>query len=179
MDVQTYFKNLERDVKKVYEVARKARAKGFDPVDDVEVPLAKTMAEKAVALVATAFPQVNTPKIVNRILELEKQYGKLDPAVSFAIAEEVAKQKFCKFSSLIEAIEAGVKVGFAYMTLGVVSSPIEGFTKLKLGKTRDGKDYFVAYFSGPIRSAGTTASCMVLILINHLRELFGLSLIHI
>jgi DNA polymerase II large subunit len=42
----------------------------------------------------------------------------------------------------------------------VVSSPIEGFTGLKLGKTRDGKDYFKAYFSGPIRSAGTTASCV-------------------
>jgi len=28
-------------------------------------------------------------------------------------------------------------------------------------------------FSGPIRSAGTTASCMVLMIIDYLRELFG------
>ena len=31
----------------------------------------------------------------------------------------------------------------------------------------------VAYFSGPIRSAGTTASCMVLMMIDYLRETFG------
>jgi DNA polymerase II large subunit len=55
----------------------------------------------------------------------------------------------------------------------VVSSPIEGFTELKLGKTKEGKDYFIAYFSGPIRSAGTTASCMVLMLIDYLRETFN------
>jgi len=42
-----------------------------------------------------------------------------------------------------------------------------------LGKTRDGKDYFIANFSGPIRSAGTTATCMVLMLIDYLREYFG------
>jgi DNA polymerase II large subunit len=94
-------------------------------------------------------------------------------AVAFKTAEEVAKQKFCKFSSLLEAIDAGIRIGFAYVTLGVVSSPIEGFTGLKLGKTKAGKEYFKAYFSGPIRSAGTTASCVVLMLIDYLRELFG------
>jgi len=54
----------------------------------------------------------------------------------------------------------------------VVSSPLEGFTELKLGRTLDGKEYFKAYFSGPIRSAGTTASCVVLMLIDYLRELW-------
>jgi len=44
---------------------------------------------------------------------------------------------------------------------------------LKLGKTKEGKEYFKAYFSGPIRSAGTTASCVVLMLIDYLREMFG------
>ena len=35
------------------------------------------------------------------------------------------------------------RIGFAYLTIGVVSPPIEGFTELKLGKTREGKDYFI------------------------------------
>lgn len=173
MNTQKYFKDLDKDVRKVYAMAEVARQKGLDPVSKVEIPLAKTMAEKVVKLIATVYPQIDDPLISKRILELEKDHGKLDNAVAFKIAEEVAKQKYCKFSNLLEAIEAGVRIGFAYMTLGVVSSPIEGFTKLKLAKTREGKDYFVVYFSGPIRSAGTTASCMVLILINHLRELFG------
>jgi len=173
METEKYFKDLERDVRKVYEVVGEAKAKGFDPVDKVEVPLALSMAEKVVGLISIKYPQVIDSGIAKRILELEKEYGKLDPTVAFKIAEEVAKQKFCKFATLLEGIDAGIRVGFAYATIGVVSPPLEGFTELKLGKTREGKDYFVAYFSGPIRSAGTTASCMVLMIIDYLRELFG------
>ena len=173
MDIQKYFKNIEEKTKEVYSIAESARKKGLDPVNSVEAPLAMSMAEKVVGLISTIFPQIKDSGIVERIHELEKIYGKLDTTVSFKIAEEIAKQKFCKFKSLLQSIEAGIRVGFAYTTLGVVSSPIEGFTGLKIQKTRDGKDYFVACFSGPIRSAGTTASCVVLMLIDYLRELFG------
>ena len=62
--------------------------------------------------------------------------------VVFKIAEEVAKQKFCQFTSLREAIEAGIRVSMAYYTLGVVSSPIEGFTELKIEKN--------IIFTGPL-----------------------------
>jgi DNA polymerase II large subunit len=173
MNTQTYFNDIEKNVRKEYVIAENARKKGLDPVEKVEIPLARSLAEKVVGLISTVYPQVEGSGIAKRILELEKEYGKLDTMVVFKIAEEVAKQKFCKFESLLQAIEAGVRVGFAYTTLGVVSSPIEGFTKLELGKTRDNKEYFVAYFSGPIRSAGTTASCVALMLIDYLREMFG------
>ena len=173
MNTQKYFQELDKNVKKIYEIAEEAREKGFDPVNKVEIPLAKSMAEKVVALISTIHPQLINCGIDKRILELEKEYGKLDTTIVFKIAEEVAKQKFCKFDNLLQAIDAGIRIGFAYATLGVVSSAIEGFTELKLGKTKDGKDYFIAYFSGPIRSAGTTASCVVLMLIDYLREIFG------
>jgi len=171
--MQKYFKELETKVKISYDIANEARARGFDPVSKVEIPLAANLAEKSLGLISTIYPQLSDKNIVLRILELEKQYGALDMAVPFKIAEEIAKEKFCKFENLMQAIDAGIRVGFAYITLGVVSSPIEGFTELKLGKTKDGKDYFIPYFSGPIRSAGTTASCMVLMLIDYLRETFG------
>ena len=170
---QDYFDELEKLIQLNYKVANEARSKGLDPSLKVEIPLARSLAEKVVGLIATIYPQMINSGIDKRILELEGDYGKLDTTVAFKIAEEVARQKFCKFSSLLQAIEAGIRVGFAYITLGVVSSPIEGFTELKLNKTKDGKDYFVAYFSGPIRSAGTTASCVVLMLIDYLREMFG------
>jgi DNA polymerase II large subunit len=173
MDTEKYFKDLEKDVKIVYSLAEEAKKKGLDPVNKVEIPLAMTMADKVVGLISTIYPQMENSCIAKRILELEKEYGKLDATVVFKIAEEISKQKFCKFSSLIEAIDAGIRVGFAYLTLGVVSSPIEGYTQLKLEKTKEGKEYFKVYFSGPIRSAGTTASCIVLMLIDYLRELFG------
>ena len=173
MKTQDYFKLIEKKTKEVYAVAEISRSKGLDPSDKVEIPLTKSLAEKVVGLISAIYPQMEKSGIVNRILDLEKEYGKLDPMVSFKIAEEVAKQKFCNFATLLEAIEAGVRIGFAYATLGVVSSPIEGFTKLELKKTRNGKEFFSAYFSGPIRSAGTTAACMVLILIDYLRGVFG------
>jgi len=173
LKTQAYFQELEKQIRINYKIAEEARSKGLDPKNKVEIPLARSLAEKVVSLIATIYPQMNDSGIVERILTLEEEYGKLDTTVAFKIAEEVAKQKFCKFSSLLEAIDAGIRIGFSYITLGVVSSPIEGFTQLKLGKTKEGKDYFVAYFSGPIRSAGTTASCMVLVLIDYLREMFG------
>ncbi len=172
-NTELYFQNLKKGVEEIYEIANVARAKGYDPVNEVEIPLAMSMAEKVVGLISTVYPQMKGTKIAERILELEKSYGKLDTTIVFKIAEEVAKQKFCEFKDVLEAMDAGIRVGFAYTTLGVVSSPIEGYTGLKTRKTRDGKDYIEASFSGPIRSAGTTASCVVLILIDYLRELFG------
>lgn len=173
MNTQEYFKEIEEQTRKVYAIAEEARKKGLDPVPEVEISLAKTLAEKVASLVSTVYPQVDDPKIVNRILELEKKWGKLDPMVSFGIAEEVAKQKYCKFATVLEAMDAGIRIGFAYITLGVVSSPLEGYTGIRLGKTRDEKDYIIADFSGPIRSAGTGAICLALILIDYLREMFG------
>ena len=173
MITEDYFNMLEDQVRAVYSVAEEARGRGIDPVSKVEIPLARSLAEKVVGLISVVYPQINDERITQRILELEKEYGALDYGVALKIAEEVAHEKFCKFESLLQAMEAGIRLGFTYFTLGVVSSPIEGFTELKIGKTMDGKEYFVPYFSGPIRSAGTTAYCMALILIDYIRETFG------
>lgn len=173
MKTQEYFLNLEKNVKIIYNIAEEARKKGLDPKQKVEIPLARSLAEKVVGLISTIYPQINDERIVKRILELEKEHGKLDPAVSFKIAEEISKQKYCKFSSLIQAIDAGVRIGFAYITLGVVSSPIEGLTEIKVGKTKEGKEYLILYYSGPIRSAGGTGAAFSILLTDYLRELFG------
>lgn len=173
MQEKKYFDEIEEKVKKAYEVAEKARQKGFDPKEKVEIELATTLAQRAVGLVSLVYPQLKGTKIDVRIQELEAKYGFLDPAVALKIAEEVAKEKFCKFRSLLEAMEAGIKLGFAYLTLGVVVSPLEGLTHIKIKKTRDGKDYIAVYYSGPIRSAGSTIAGFSLVIVDHLREIFG------
>ncbi len=170
---QDYFEKLNLKVEEVYEMANKARAKGYDPLDKVEIPLAKNMAEKVVSLISTIYPQMMESQIAERISSLEEEYGKLDPTVVFKIAEEVSEQKYCKFNNILECLDAGIRIGMCYITLGVVSSPLEGFTGLEIGKTRDRQEYIIANFSGPIRSAGTTASCLTLLLIDFLREKFG------
>lgn len=173
MNIEDYFSLLSEEVKKVYALAGEARRKGLDPVQEVEVPLANSLAERVVGLVSVLYEQVMNTRIVPRILELEKEYGSLEPAVALKIAEEVAKEKYCKFKSHLEAVEAGIRIALGYLTLGYVSSPIEGFIQLKLKKTADGKDYFAPYYSGPIRSAGGTEAAFSLVVVDYLRELFG------
>lgn len=169
----SHFQTIEKEVREAYAFAQEARAVGIDPVASVEVPIAMTLAEKTVGLISTLYPQLQDTRIVNRILALEQEHGALNIAVAFLIAEEIARERYCTFTSLLQAIDAGIRVGFAYVTIGVVSSPLEGYTELQLGRTAEGKEYFKAYFSGPIRSAGTTAGCVVLMLIDYLREAFG------
>ena len=171
--LEDYFNNLKKNVDEEYRVANQARAKGFDPDTKVEIPLAMTMAEKSVGLITTIYPDLPITEITKRMLELEDQYGQLDTSVSFMIAKEIAEGKFYKPKTKLEGIDAGIRIGFAYLTLGVVASPIEGYTGIEIGKTKEGKEYFIANFSGPIRSAGTTATCVVLMLIDFLREHFG------
>jgi len=171
--MQQYFKEIQEKTLKLYEIAKQARSKGYDPKDIVEISLATNLAQRAIALVGTMYPQVNNPKIEARIRELEKEYGFLDHAVCLKIAEEIAKERFCKFSSLLEAIDAGIRVAFAYYTLGVVVPPLEGFTHFEVRKTKKGEDYWAVFFSGPIRSAGTTAAAFAVVIIDYLRSLFG------
>lgn len=168
-----YFKEIENKVRVAYAIAEEARARGFDPVSKVEIPLATSLAERVTGLISTKYAQIKDGKIEKRIRELEEKYGLLDPMVAFKMAEEIAAENFCRFKDKLEAIDAGIRVGIAYLTLAVVSSPLEGFTHLKLKKTEKGEDYFAVYYSGPIRSAGGTAAATSVILVDYLREKFG------
>ena len=173
MKVNEYFKEIEKEVKRAYGLAGEAKKQGFDPVGEVEIPLANSLAERVIGLVSVLYPQIIDQRIVKRILELEKEHGPLDPGVALTIAEEVAKEKYCKFKDHLEAVEAGIRVAIGYLTLGYVSSPIEGFIHLKLKKTREGKEYFAPYYSGPIRSAGGSEAAFSLVIVDYLREVFG------
>ncbi len=173
MNIQQYFEKLSEEVNLNYGAAEEARSKGLDPVSKVEVPIATSLAERVIGLVSVLYPQVENSGITGRIAELEKEYGPLDPAIGLKIAEEIAKEKFCKFSSHLEAMEAGIRVAMGYLTLGYVSSPIEGFIQLKIKKTLKGEDYFAPYYSGPIRSAGGTEAAFSLVVVDYLREIFG------
>ena len=172
MKIEIYFKELEKELSKIYGVAEKARAKGLDPENEVEVNVAHSLAERVIGLISVKYPQLGE-EIVKRISKLEEGYGLLDAAVAFKIAEEIAKQKFCKFKDLSEAIDAGLRVAFGYLTVGVVAAPLEGYTHFTLKKTKEGKDYFSLYFSGPIGGAGRTIASIFLVIADYLRQVFG------
>ena len=73
--MKKYFQEIEDKIKVCYSIAGEARSKGLDPLDKVEIPLARTLAEKVVGLISTVYPQINDERIVKRIIELEKEYG--------------------------------------------------------------------------------------------------------
>ncbi len=169
-----YFDNLDSSVNTCLKICNEAKSKGFDPEEKVDVVLAKNMAERVEGLISTVAPQIKGSGIVERIIELEKEYGQQDWRVANFIALEVTQEKFCKFSDKREAMEVGLRIGLAYITVGVVASPLEGFVKLELKKRKDGKgEYFALFFSGPIRSAGTTATCIFVALADYVRRNMG------
>jgi len=172
--IQKYFYDLDAGIKVCYEVANAARAKGLDPSDVVEVPLARDMSERVEGLISVVAPQIKNSGLSQRIKELEAKYGSQNWMISFLIAEEVALEKFCKFIDKREAMEVALRVGLAYITNGVVSSPLEGFVKLELKKRMDGNgEFFCLYFGGPIRSAGTTATCIFVAVCDYIRMKMG------
>ena len=173
-DLEGYFEEIKEKAKKVYAIAQKAREKGYDPERKVDIPIAKNMAERVIRLVSAVAPQLSEQEVINKIItrikELEKEYGILDWRVSLKIAEEIAKEKFCRFESKLEAAEAGIRTGFAYHTLGTVASPLEGFTGIKVRKRADGKEYWALFFSGPIRSAGGTGASVCVLIADYVRK---------
>ncbi|MBI4152437.1 DNA polymerase II large subunit [Candidatus Woesearchaeota archaeon] len=171
--MQGYFEQITEQVTAAYALAQKARSKGLDPEKNVAILLAKNMAERVVGLISVVAPQIADTSIAARLTELEKQYGLLDWRVGFIIAEEVAKEKFCSFEDKITAMEVGIRVGFAYLTLGIVSAPLEGFIGLKIKKRKDGQEYFALQYAGPIRGAGGTAASTSVILADYVRIKMG------
>ncbi len=171
--MQRYTDSIFGEVQRAYVIAQEARKKGFDPEQEVNVPLAKNLSERVEGLVSTLAPQIKGKGIPARIQELEELYGKLDWRVALQVSLEVAQQKFCTFPDQRFAMETGIRVGIAYLTLGVVASPLEGFVELKFKKRKDGKEYFVLMYSGPIRSAGGTAGAVSLLVADYIRTMMG------
>jgi len=175
-EIESYFDEINAKVTKAYSVANNARAKGFDPSKEVEIPIAKDMAERVEKLIGVVAPQIVGKGIPERIVELESEYGKLDWRVALSVSLEVANGKFCKFENNLDAINTGIRIGIAYVTNGVVASPLEGFIGVDIRKRRDGGEYFAAKYSGPIRSAGGTGAAVSALIVDYVRKNLGYEL---
>lgn len=172
-EIGKYFEWMENEINREYKIAEAARKKGFDPVDKVEIPKVKNMAERVEGIISVVAPQIIGSGAAERIKELEEKYGSLDWRIALTIALEIAQEKFCKFENKLEAMEIGIRAGFAYITMGVVASPLEGFLGIKLRKTKSGKEYFALRYAGPIRSAGGTGASVSVIIADYVRKNMG------
>jgi DNA polymerase II large subunit len=173
-EMLAYVERFRKDCFNAFEIAQKARALGYDPENEVSVTLAETLAERVIGLISVVAPQIKGVGIEKRIEDLEAKYGILDWRVAFQVGLEIAQQKYCKFDDELQAITIGVRVGFAYVTLGVVSSPLEGLTSIELKDRLDGKGkYFCLNFGGPIRNAGGTAAAVCVLIADYVRKNMG------
>ncbi|HIQ32666.1 MAG TPA: DNA-directed DNA polymerase II large subunit [Methanothermococcus okinawensis] len=162
----SYFESIQREVKRIYEIAEKCRKKGYDPVDHVEIPLARDMADRVEGL-------VGPEGVANRIRELVNKYGKERAALE--IAREIVEGKFGKEDSKEKLAEQAIRTALAILTEGIVAAPLEGIAHVKIKKNKDGSEYLAIYFAGPIRSAGGTAQALAVLVGDYVRKALGLS----
>lgn len=173
--MNSYFRAIEEEVNREYSIAKKAREARLDPTNRVEIALASDAAARVEGLLATIYPSFENSGLAERIRELEKKFGKGSERISLQISQDVFEERFVKFPTIEERIEAGVRVGMGHLTLGIVTAPLEGITKVITKPTRSGGKYVSIYFSGPIRSAGGTAAAFAVLIADFLRKLAGFS----
>ncbi len=159
-----YFDLLKSEVNRAYEIAKKARARGADPLNFPEIKIASDVASRVEGL-------IGIEGVAERIRELQDKV-KSEEEVALLIAEEVALGKFKEFTSEKEAVEYALRVGLAYLTQGVVAAPLEGLASVEI--RNEGNNYLALNFAGPIRSAGGTAQAFTVVIADYVRKKLGI-----
>lgn len=167
---QKYFDTIQSEVEKAYSIARAAREKGKDPETTVEILLAEDLAARVEGLVSTFFPTLFGSGLKDGIRVLEEKYGKNDERVALLIGRDVAIGKYGDFETKEKFAEVGLRIAVAYLTLGIVTAPLEGISKVLIKKNEDGTEYLAVYYAGPIRSAGGTASAVSVLAADFIRK---------
>lgn len=167
MNTKEYYQLMEHGLLKELEIAKQARAKGFDYATTPEVYIAKDIADKVEGL-------VELPGVAEVIRRLKGQYSS-EEEVAFNLADEVIAQKLSETGNREIAAEMAIRAGLAYLTQGAVSAPIEGIAKVKIKKNQDESEYLSVYYAGPIRAAGGTAEALSIIVADYVRKALKLS----
>ncbi len=160
-EYKEYFEELIEKLKKAYEVAEKARAKGFDPQPFPEIKIASDMASRVEAT-------VGPPGIAKRIRELLQQ-GKEVEEIAFIVAKEIAMGKWGQKDKREKAFQA-IKTATSILVQGITAAPLEGVIDVKI---RD-DGHLAVYYAGPIRSAGGTEVALTVVIADIVRRTLGL-----
>ncbi len=164
-EAETYFRRLESEVEAAFERAAAARSKGRDPSEEVEIPIARDMADRVQNL-------LDIPGVADRIRELEAEMSREEAAL--ALASDFADGTVGNAAGPAETIEQAVRTAVALLTEGVVAAPIEGIDGVDVLTNGDGSSYVRVYYAGPIRSAGGTAQALSVLVADYTRALLGI-----
>ena len=161
-EMEKYFSDIQTQVDQCYSIAEKARQKGRDPELFVESPQAKDLAGRVEKLVG--------PKGVAEVIRDLKMKGLNEDELVFKVVSDILDKKFGNIDSLEERVERSIRVGLAIKTMGVVSAPLEGISKILIRQDQNGKKYLSLYFAGPIRAAGGTTAALCLLIADYVRK---------
>lgn len=157
-----YFTVIQKKVNQCYDIAEQARQKGLDPELFVESPQAKDLAGRVEKLVG--------PEGVAEAIRFLKNSGKSDDEIVFQIVSDILDKKIGNLESLDERVERAIRVGLAIKSMGVVSAPLEGISKILIREDQQGNKYLSLYFAGPIRAAGGTTQALCVLIADYVRE---------
>ncbi|PSP74077.1 DNA polymerase II large subunit [Halobacteriales archaeon QS_3_64_16] len=162
---ERYFGDIEKQLDQALAIAEQAKENGGDPSPDVEIPVAKDMADRVENL-------LEIEGVAARVRELEGEMGREEAAL--ALARDFAEGRVGDYETRAGKVEGAVRTAVALLTEGVVAAPIEGIDGVEF--VEDGNREFVrVYYAGPIRSAGGTAQALSVLVADYTRTLLGLN----
>ncbi|MFX0057286.1 MAG: DNA polymerase II large subunit [Candidatus Hodarchaeota archaeon] len=161
-EMKQYFSNIQKMVDQCYQTAEDARQKGKDPELFVESPQAKDLAGRVEKLVG--------PEGVAEIIRNLKGKGKSDDEIVFQVVYDILERKIGNIKLLEDRVERAIRVGLAIKTMGVVSAPLEGISKILIKEDQQGNRYLSLYFAGPIRAAGGTTAALCVLIADYVRK---------
>ena len=168
-DDERYFARLEDRLDEAFAVATTAKEQGNDPKPEIEIPVARDMADRVENI-------LGIDGVAERVRELDGEMSREEAAL--ALVTDFVEGTVGDYDSRAGKIEGAVRTAVALLTEGVVAAPIEGIDRVELLENDDGTEFVNVYYAGPIRSAGGTAQALSVLVADYARSLLGIDEYH-
>jgi len=168
-DDERYFERIEGRLDEAFDRARRAKRQGHDPEPEVEIPVAKDMADRVENI-------LEIDGVAERVRELEGEMSREEAALE--LVTDFVAGTVGDYDGRAGKVEGAVRTAVALLTEGVVAAPIEGIDRVEILENDDGTEFVNVYYAGPIRSAGGTAQALSVLVADYARSLLGIDEFH-
>ena len=161
-DDERYFARIEERLDEAFAVAEAAKGQGKDPEPEIEIPVARDMADRVENI-------LGIDGVAERVRELEGEMSREEAALE--LVTDFVEGIVGDYDSPAGKVEGAVRTAVALLTEGVVAAPIEGIDRVEILENDDGTEFVNVYYAGPIRSAGGTAQALSVLVADYARSL--------
>jgi len=162
---EAYFERLESRLDEAFDLAERAKERGGDPSPEVEIPVAKDMADRVENI-------LGIDGVAERVRELEGEMSREEAALE--LTTDFVEGTVGDYETDAGKVEGAVRTAVALLTEGVVAAPIEGIDRVEILENDDGTEFVNVYYAGPIRSAGGTAQALSVLVADYARALLDM-----